>query len=361
MAVMDISLRPGTPDDVEWIAELRAEVLRADLRRLGRYDDVRVRERLRRGFLPDSTRVIVVDGADVGSVTVRVDGSDRWIEHLYLAPHLQGRGIGSTVLRTVLAEPHAGETRLIVLQGSAAQRLYERHGFVRDHEDDVDVVMVRPGDPDPVTSAYSRRAAEYIEHLGSMTSVHPADEALVTAWASTVDGPLLDAGCGPGHWTAQLASLGHDARGVDRVPEFVAHARQAHPGVPFAVADVDALPDEPESLGGVLAWYSLIHHDPAALRRPLEEFARVLRPGGRLLVGFPTGPDVEPFDHAVTTAHRWSVDRLAAAVSAAGFDVVETVTRDADDATPRPHGAISARRHDRPVAITTPGPRHARN
>jgi SAM-dependent methyltransferase len=357
MTEMEISLRPGTRDDVEWIAELRAEVLRADLVHLGRYDEVRVRERLRRGFLPEHTRVIVVDGVDAGSITTRIEDGDRWIEHLYLAPHLQGRGVGSRVLQTVLSEPHTGDTRLLVLRGSAARRLYERHGFVRDHEDDVDVAMVRRGASERVTAAYARRAAEYAEHLGSMSSVHPSDQALVTAWASTVDGPLLDAGCGPGHWTAYLAAIGHEARGVDRVPEFVEHARREHPGVPFAVADVDALPDEPETLGGVLAWYSLIHHDPAALRRPLEEFARVVRPGGGLLVGFFTGPDVEPFDHAVATAHRWPVERLATAVSEAGFDVVETSVRAADTATPRPHGAIVARRHDRADALTTPARR----
>ncbi|MEK6345724.1 MAG: GNAT family N-acetyltransferase [Curtobacterium sp.] len=73
--------------------------------------------------------------------TTRPEGDARWIEHVYLAPEVQGRGIGSAVLRAVLDEPHAGPTRLNVLQGSAARRLYERLGFVLDEEDDVDVFM----------------------------------------------------------------------------------------------------------------------------------------------------------------------------------------------------------------------------
>ena len=56
-----------------------------------------------------------------------------------------GLGIGSAVLGEVLGRcDRDGVTvRLQVLQGSAARRLYQRHGFVVDREDEVDVFMVR--------------------------------------------------------------------------------------------------------------------------------------------------------------------------------------------------------------------------
>ncbi|WP_349814993.1 GNAT family N-acetyltransferase [Curtobacterium sp. MCSS17_005] len=72
---------------------------------------------------------------------MRVEDDVRWVEHFYLAPDIQGRGVGSTVLRAVLDEPHDGPTRLNVLVGSPARRLYERHGFVLDTDDGVDVFM----------------------------------------------------------------------------------------------------------------------------------------------------------------------------------------------------------------------------
>lgn len=206
-----------------------------------------------------------------------------------------------------------------------------------------------------VAGAYGQRAAEYAAQLGSMAAVHPSDVALVSSWAASVDGPLLDAGCGPGHWTAFLAAAGADARGVDLVPAFVEHARATHPGVPYAVGDLDALDDADDSAGGVLAWYSLVHHDLASVHRPLDEFARVLRPGGRLLVGFFVGDAPEPFDHAVVTAHRWSVAALEDELRAAGFDVLETHTRTGADPLPRPHGAVSARL--RPLSGPSDGPR----
>ncbi|MFE4977435.1 GNAT family N-acetyltransferase [Kitasatospora sp. NPDC056651] len=148
----DWSLRPATPDDVEPVAELRAEVMRADLERLGRYDEHLVRQRLRDGFSPGHTSIVLAGRTSpgrsfAGSVTVRpAEQGGRWLEHFYLHPRHQGRGLGTAVLRHVLAEADAAgdPVRLNVLQGSAARRLYERHGFLTEHEDGIDVFLHRP-------------------------------------------------------------------------------------------------------------------------------------------------------------------------------------------------------------------------
>ncbi|MGJ0389274.1 GNAT family N-acetyltransferase [Microbacterium sp. CGR1] len=124
------------------MAELRAIVMRPDLERLGRYDPVRVRQRFLDAFAPENTRVIVVDGEDVGLIAVRTETDAVWIEHFYLAPGSQGRGLGSAVLAEVLSEQRSLlPFRLNVLQGSPARRLYERHGFVLESEDAVDVFL----------------------------------------------------------------------------------------------------------------------------------------------------------------------------------------------------------------------------
>ncbi|WP_433355935.1 N-acetyltransferase family protein [Microtetraspora malaysiensis] len=139
------TLRPADPADVEVVAELRAAVLRPDLERLGRFDEHRVRQRLRDSFSPQYTSVIVADGAFAGCVTVRPAEGGRWLENFYLDPAVQGRGLGTAVLRTLLDRTDADgmAVRLIVLRGSAARRLYERHGFTVERADPVDILMVR--------------------------------------------------------------------------------------------------------------------------------------------------------------------------------------------------------------------------
>lgn len=93
-------------------------------------------------------------------------------------------------------------------------------------------------------------------------------------------------------------------------------ARAAYPGPRFEVGSMAALESGDGALGGVLSRWSLIHTPPRDVPGVLAEIARVLRPGGHVLIGFPAtdGPHhaTQAYDHAVVTAYRWSPDRLAA-------------------------------------------------
>ncbi|MEU1512834.1 GNAT family N-acetyltransferase [Streptomyces sp. NPDC005811] len=142
--------RQATAADLEAVAEVRAVAMRADLERLGRYDEHRVRQRLRDAWMPAHTLVVEgADGAVVGCVALRPAGDADWLEHFYLDPRVQGRGIGTALLERLLedADRDGRRVRLDVLRGSAARRLYERHGFVWEREDAVDVFLVREPRP----------------------------------------------------------------------------------------------------------------------------------------------------------------------------------------------------------------------
>lgn len=139
----EFSLRPAVPTDAAWIAELRAVVMRPDLERLGRWDPRRVRERFLNAFQPEHTFVITVGGQEAGVIAVRPDADAQWIEHFYLAPAFQRQGLGARVLQQVMGEMRDHRPfRLNVLQGSSARSLYERHGFVLETQDPVDIFMV---------------------------------------------------------------------------------------------------------------------------------------------------------------------------------------------------------------------------
>ncbi len=192
------------------------------------------------------------------------------------------------------------------------------------------------------TAAYAHRAAEYAEALGSVGAMHDADRHLIEAWGAAASGRLIDAGCGPGHWTQHLAERGADIRGIDLVPEFIGHARATHPGIRFDVESIEAIDEPDAAIGGILAWFSTIHHEPSVIAVPLAEFARVLRQGGSLLLGCFDADETEAFDHAVVRAYRWKTRDLQRVLESAGFDVV-AIHRRAERGA-RPVAAIIAER-----------------
>jgi len=193
-----------------------------------------------------------------------------------------------------------------------------------------------------IRAAYTARAADYISHFSRIEVAARQDREQLVTWARGVDGGILDVGCGPGQWANHLSEHGVRVEGIDPVPAFIDEARRRYPDVSYRVGQADRLGVDDASLGGVLAWYSLIHTDPAEIGGLLAEFARCVRPGGGLALGFFEGPELAPFDHAVTTAYFWPMHRLAAEVERAGFAVVDTHAR--TDPGARRHGAIVAER-----------------
>jgi len=178
-----------------------------------------------------------------------------------------------------------------------------------------------------VAAAYGARAGEYIDLFGTMDAAHAADRALILDWAQTLDGPVFDVGSGPGHWTDFLVRNGVDAEGIEMVPEFLQHARTRFPEVSFRAGSLPDLDLPDAAAAGILSWYSLIHLAPDELPAALAELARVIRPGGGLLVGFFTGERVEAFPHAVVTAYYWPIEELVRLLAAAGFRVLTTGSR----------------------------------
>jgi SAM-dependent methyltransferase len=192
-----------------------------------------------------------------------------------------------------------------------------------------------------VRDAYASVADLYIELFGTTQQVPADDLAFIGRHLSNQPGTVLDLGCGPGHLTGYLRSLGVDAMGLDLVPGFIAFAKAADPTGRYHLGSMSSLDVEDHSIGGILAWYSLIHLPPGDLDAVLVEFRRVLAAAGTLVVGFFDGDEVVAFDHKVMTAYRWPVDEISERLTRAGFTEVERERRPGDDSH-RPHAAIAA-------------------
>ncbi len=143
-------------------------------------------------------------------------------------------------------------------------------------------------------------------------------------------GTALDAACGTGRHTAYLHQRGHRVTGVDASPDMLAEARNRLPDVDLREADLNRLPLADRAVDTVVCALALTHVPD--LTPVLAEFARVLRPGGHLVISdahplasylSPTlprgvGPDGRP--SLLTEYHRPLSAYLAAALPL-GFQV----------------------------------------
>lgn len=190
--------------------------------------------------------------------------------------------------------------------------------------------MTEPDHLRATRDAYDAVAARYAQQFTDTLRDRSLERALLAAFAESVraggEGEVADLGCGPGHVTAHLRGLGLRAFGVDASPAMIELARKAHPDLRFEVGSMAALDIADGALGGVLSRSSIIHTPPESLPTVVAEFARVLAPGGQLLIScFATDDPAIPtqsFDHSVVTAYRWSPDHLARLVRAVGLSEV---------------------------------------
>ncbi|HEX2012168.1 MAG TPA: GNAT family N-acetyltransferase [Roseateles sp.] len=137
----ELSFEPVVPGDFEPMLELRIAALRESLERLGRFDPQRARERLQAGFAPEYMQHICVDGERIGYVTLRPAADLLRLEHLYVRPGQQGRGVGAWVMDWVkrVAGQRRQDVTLSALKFSDANRFYLRHGFEVVGESDFDI------------------------------------------------------------------------------------------------------------------------------------------------------------------------------------------------------------------------------
>lgn len=187
-------------------------------------------------------------------------------------------------------------------------------------------------------SAYSEQAQEYSTVLGHLKATKEPDRKLISSWSSSVAGSILDLGCGPGHWTNYIASLGKSVKGIDPTPRFIEIASAKFPHEQFEVGTI--ADERGHEYGGILAWYSLIHCSPDELLQELKGIWSALSEGSTLLLGYFRGSSLEAFNHAIAPAWYWPDSFITEILKQAGFHILYQEHR--ADLNVRPHGAIVA-------------------
>jgi len=143
-----VSLTRAREGDADELVALRIEAMRESLMRVGRFDPTRARERFLAGFAPEDTRHIEIEGRRVGFVVLKQQPNVLLLDHLYIHPNSQGKGIGAFVLARIIDEANTLglPVRVGALRESDSNRFYARHGFKLIEEGNFDNYYIRPND-----------------------------------------------------------------------------------------------------------------------------------------------------------------------------------------------------------------------
>lgn len=205
--------------------------------------------------------------------------------------------------------------------------------------------MADAAEHDAVADAYDRL-------LPGLDAEHPRDLAMLEAFADAAaetGGCVVDVGCGTGRIARWLGARGLSVVGVDPSSAMLRIASAAQPDAAFEVGTATAIPAPTASAAGVLAWYSLIHVPPGELDAAAAELARVVHPGGVVLVAAQSGAGMRRLvgaygTEATLTAWAYDAATLAAALEGEGLEVQATLEREPEGRERMPQAAVLARR-----------------
>lgn len=207
---------------------------------------------------------------------------------------------------------------------------------------------------DWLRSTYDHVAETYETRFVEEPDGKPRDRELLESFASAVADPVVEVGCGPGQIGFYVRQHGRRVFGADFSLSMAGLAANRLDGA--VVADMRALPLAEAEVGGLVAFYSIIHVRRHEVGAVLREFARVLCPGGRVLFSAHEGQGEVELDEFVGLPVRFAatlfvLDELVTASQAAGLEVLKAERRD-----PYPSESTSRLYVEagRPIASTRP-------
>jgi SAM-dependent methyltransferase len=188
---------------------------------------------------------------------------------------------------------------------------------------------------DNIQKSYDTVARAYADEIYAELEAKPFDRELLDRFAARVRGRgrVCDVGCGPAQIARYLRDRWVDVLGLDLSAGMLAEARRLNPDLTLVQSSMLGLGLGSETLGGIAAFYCIIHIPRAQVVAALAEMRRVLRPGGCLLITFHLG--TEDSHHEELFGRPVSLDvalftsaEMAGYLQAAGLVVEEALERD---------------------------------
>lgn len=143
-----VDLRPSTPGDEVFVNALTRETMRPYVESTWQSDTEREHYYQLNAFKQEHTRIIQLDGIDIGRLSVIRQPDKMVLDEVHIRPQNQGLGIGSFIVTTVVETAMARRIPLYlqVLKANPARNLYQRKGFVSYSEDEQRCYMVHVSD-----------------------------------------------------------------------------------------------------------------------------------------------------------------------------------------------------------------------
>src|SRR5690242_16731951 len=129
---------------------------------------------------------------------------------------------------------------------------------------------------------FDERVAAQLETFYGRREVRRRRALVLEALAPQPGDAILDVGCGPGFYVADLLELGATVTGVGSSPAMLAMARRRAPGARLLEGAATRLPVADGAFDRALSVQ--VFEYVADVEGALAELGRVLRPGGRLLI-----------------------------------------------------------------------------
>lgn len=132
------TFRQATDDDYDFLFALHRSAMREYIEAIWGWHEGWQAEYFLKKFDPATRQIIVIDGVDAGVLVVEERPDEVYVGLIELLPAYQGRGIGTAIIATLLADAHRRDLPLalhVLRTNYPARRLYERLGLEVIEED----------------------------------------------------------------------------------------------------------------------------------------------------------------------------------------------------------------------------------